>query len=141
MSWRRSPGRGTGASTGTTAGASPGPGSASEVRMTFLPPLEDAARVSCFLADHLRWSSRLGLRVRKRLRVQGAAVPTSVPIRIQDGYTRIGVGTREELSAPAESGLPATFTFAEAVAGQVPDDGLVGAVVSASCLSRRVSAA
>jgi len=33
------------------AGASPGPGSAGEVRMTFLPPLEDAARVSCFLAD------------------------------------------------------------------------------------------
>ncbi len=24
--------------------------------MTFLPPLEDAARVSCFLADQPRWS-------------------------------------------------------------------------------------
>jgi hypothetical protein len=25
--------------------------------MTFLPPLEDAARVSCFLADHPWWSA------------------------------------------------------------------------------------
>ena len=25
--------------------------------MTFLPPPADAARVSCFLADHLRWSA------------------------------------------------------------------------------------
>jgi hypothetical protein len=25
--------------------------------MTFLPPLEDAARVSCFLADQPRWSA------------------------------------------------------------------------------------
>ena len=25
--------------------------------MTFLPPLEDAARVSCFLAHHPRWSA------------------------------------------------------------------------------------
>ena len=39
------------------AGASPGLGSASEMRMTFLPPLEDAARVSCLLAEHLRWSA------------------------------------------------------------------------------------
>jgi len=39
------------------AGTSPGPGSAAgEVRMTVLPPLEDAARVSCFLADQPRWS-------------------------------------------------------------------------------------
>ncbi len=33
--------------------------------MTFLPPLEDAARVSCFLADHLRrsayWDKKYGL--------------------------------------------------------------------------------
>ena len=72
---------------------------------------------------------------------RGAAVPTPVPIPIQDGYTWVGIGTREELSATAESGLPATFTFAEAVADQIPDDGLVGAVVFASCLSRRVSAA
>ena len=56
MSWRRSPGRGTGASTGTTADVSPGPGSAGEMRMTFLPPPADAARVSCFLADQPRWS-------------------------------------------------------------------------------------
>jgi hypothetical protein len=26
------------------------------MRMTVLPPPADAARVSCFLADHLRWS-------------------------------------------------------------------------------------
>ena len=39
------------------AGASPRLGSAGEMRMTFLPPLEGAARVSCFLADHLRWSA------------------------------------------------------------------------------------
>jgi hypothetical protein len=25
--------------------------------MTMLPPAADAARVSCFLADHLRWSA------------------------------------------------------------------------------------
>ena len=56
MSWRRSPGRGTGASTGTTAGASPGPGSAGEIRMAVLPPPADAARVSRFLADQPRWS-------------------------------------------------------------------------------------
>jgi hypothetical protein len=37
MSWRRSPGRGTGEWPGMPAGASPGPGSAGEVRMTFLP--------------------------------------------------------------------------------------------------------
>jgi len=41
------------------AGASPGPGSAGEMRMTVLPPLEDAARVSCFLADQPRWSAAL----------------------------------------------------------------------------------
>ena len=46
-------GRGTGEWTGMPAGVSPGPGSAGEMRMTFLPPLEDAAQVSCFLADHL----------------------------------------------------------------------------------------
>ena len=57
------------------------------------------------------------------------------------GPGRRGIGKREELSATAESGLPAMFTFAEAVADKIPDDGLVGAVVSASCLSRRVSAA
>ena len=57
MSWRRSPGRGTREWTGTTVGASPGPGSAGEMRMTFLPSSADAARVSCFLADHLRWSA------------------------------------------------------------------------------------
>ncbi len=38
------------------AGVSPGLGSVGEMRMTFLPPFEDAARVSCFLADQPRWS-------------------------------------------------------------------------------------
>jgi hypothetical protein len=41
---------------GTPAGASPGPGSAGETRVTVLPPPADAARVSCFLADQPRWS-------------------------------------------------------------------------------------
>ena len=27
------------------------------MRMTVLPPSADASRVSCFLADHLRWSA------------------------------------------------------------------------------------
>ena len=45
------------ASAGTPAGGSPGPGSAGETRMAVLPPPADAARVSCFLADHLRWSA------------------------------------------------------------------------------------
>ena len=49
-------GRGTGASTGTTADVSPGPGSAGEMRVAFLPPPANAARVSCFLADQSRWS-------------------------------------------------------------------------------------
>ena len=93
---------------------------------SYYPPIELAAR---------RRTER------ERLRVQGTAVPTSVPIPIQDGDAWIGVGTREELSITTESGLPATFTFAEAVPDQIPDDGLVGPVVSASCLSRRVSAA
>ena len=56
MSWRRSPGRGTGASKGMPAGGSPGPGSAGETRVTVLPPAADAAQVSCFLADQPRWS-------------------------------------------------------------------------------------
>ncbi len=38
------------------ADASPGPGSAGEVQMTFPPSPEDAARVSCFLADQPWWS-------------------------------------------------------------------------------------
>ena len=42
---------------GTTAGASPGPGSAGEVRMSILPPPADAARVCRFLRDHPRWSA------------------------------------------------------------------------------------
>ena len=49
-------GAGNWASAGTTADVSPGPGSAGEMRMTFLPPPADAARVSCFLADQPRWS-------------------------------------------------------------------------------------
>jgi hypothetical protein len=57
MSWRRSPGRGTGASTGTTVGVSPGPGSAGEMRMTVLPPPGDAERVGRCLADHPQWSA------------------------------------------------------------------------------------
>ena len=57
MPWPRSPGRGTGASTGTPGGASPGLGSAGEIRMAVLPPPADAARVSRFLADHLGWSA------------------------------------------------------------------------------------
>jgi hypothetical protein len=39
------------------AGARPEPGSAGEVRMTVPPLPADAARVSCFLANHLRWSA------------------------------------------------------------------------------------
>ena len=53
----RSPARGNGASTGTPPGASPGPLWAGEMRMAVLPPPGDASRVSCFLADHPRWSA------------------------------------------------------------------------------------
>ena len=38
------------------AGVSPGLGSVGEMRMAVLPSPEDAARVSCFLADQPRWS-------------------------------------------------------------------------------------
>jgi hypothetical protein len=55
----------SGSSTGTPAGASPGPGSAGETRVTVLPPPADAARVSCFLADQPRrsiyWDKKYGL--------------------------------------------------------------------------------
>jgi anti-sigma regulatory factor (Ser/Thr protein kinase) len=53
----RSPGRGTGEWTGMPAGVSPGPGSAGEMHMAVLPSPADASRVSCFLADHPRWSA------------------------------------------------------------------------------------
>ncbi|MGO9194439.1 MAG: hypothetical protein ACLP8X_39120, partial [Streptosporangiaceae bacterium] len=43
--------------TGTPVGASPGLGSAGEMRMAVLPPPADAVRVSRFLADHLGWSA------------------------------------------------------------------------------------
>jgi hypothetical protein len=42
---------------GTLAGASPGPGSAGETRVSILPPPADAARVCRFLRDHPRWSA------------------------------------------------------------------------------------
>ncbi len=53
----------------------------------------------------------------------------------------IGRELRREELPPGTSGDLGQREVAEAVADQIPDGGLVGAVVSASCLSRRVSAA